>query len=90
MPQLCTHGSLHFKLMQALLRGQSEFTAHSGLQAGGTPRNPTLQEQAARSFAILHSLFGPQGDGSHGLNGVTKKNMNLQPPPFFVVSDLKD
>lgn len=67
-PQLCTQGSLHFRLMQALFAGQSEFTAHSGRHAGGAPKNPGRQTQAARSPTTLHSLFGPHGDGSQGLN----------------------
>lgn len=49
-PQLWMHGSLHLRLMQALLAGQSEFTAHSGRQAGGAPRYPARHEHAARSL----------------------------------------
>lgn len=69
--------------MQALLSGQSELTAHSGRQAGGEPMYPARQEQAPRLFTILHSLFGPHGDGSQGLKGnavetKNKRNYYLQ------------
>lgn len=76
-PQLCTQGSLHFRCIQALLVGQSELTAHSGRQAGGAPKNPGRQTHAALLFTTLHSLFGPHGDGSQGLNGVSVNKINL-------------
>lgn len=44
---------------------------HSGLQAGGVPLNPGRQEQAACPCKeTVHLLFGPQGVGSHGDDGL--------------------
>lgn len=76
-PQLLMHGSLHFLLIQALFAGQSEFTAHSGRQAGGVPRYPVWHEHTARSLDTWHSLFTPHGDGSQGLL-YAKRKMETQ------------
>lgn len=40
---------------------------HSGLHKGGAPKYPEIQEHTATLFTCLHWLFGPQGDGAHGL-----------------------
>lgn len=45
---------------------------HSGLQLGGLPTNPSMQEQTAWPLNSLHILLGPHGDGSHGLIMETK------------------
>lgn len=37
-PQVPGHGSEHFWSIQALSRGHSELTTHSGLHPGGVPR----------------------------------------------------
>lgn len=60
------HGFIHFWLLQAKFKGQSELTTHSGRQNGGLPEYPGTQEQIAWPFASRHWLFGPQGDGKHG------------------------
>lgn len=61
------HGLLHFWFMQASVGPQSVLTTHSGLQVGGIPTKPKIQVHTACSFTSLHWLFGPQGDGLHGL-----------------------
>lgn len=45
---------------------------HSGLQNGGTPMYSGKQVHEGEPFASLHIEFGPQGDGKHGLLGITK------------------
>jgi len=40
---------------------------HSGLHKGGAPIYPEKHEHTATPFTCLHWLFGPQGDGAHGL-----------------------
>lgn len=40
---------------------------HSGRQAGGLPMQYSTHEQIAWPFASLHWLYGPHGDGMHGL-----------------------
>lgn len=69
VPQEPGQGSLHFSLIQAWLREQSEFTVHSGRQFGGLPIKFGKQEQEDMPLLSRHSAFGPQGDGMHGLNG---------------------
>lgn len=43
--------------------------AHSGLQYGAAPSIPGKQEHTGLESITLHSAFGPQGDGIHGLIG---------------------
>lgn len=52
---------------QARVCSQSELVEHSGLQLGGWPKYPWAQEQEACEPNSRHTLFGPQGDGEHGL-----------------------
>lgn len=66
IPQVPRQGSTHLLFKQALFRGHSELTIHSGLQFGGLPRKPDKQEQTAWSLNSLHWLFGPQGVGLQG------------------------
>lgn len=40
---------------------------HSGRQFGGFPIKVSKHAQIAWPLASLHMLFGPHGDGSHGL-----------------------
>lgn len=53
-PQVPGQGSEHFCLMQALLRGHSELTVHSGLHPGGLPVYSGKQEHTACPFTCLH------------------------------------
>lgn len=53
--------------MQAKLLGHSEFIVHSGLQFGGLPMKLGKQEHEGEPPISLHSLFGPHGEGTHGL-----------------------
>lgn len=69
IPQLPGQGFKHFWLLQASFWGQSVLTIHSGLQVGGLPIYPLMQEQTAWLFTTRHSLFGPHGDWLHGLTG---------------------
>lgn len=66
-PQLPGQGSRHFWLVHASFLGQSELITHSGLQVGGAPTNPLMQLHTACMLFCLHWLFGPHGDGLHGL-----------------------
>ena len=43
---------------------------HSGLQFGGEPMYPPLQEHMGRSLRGLQEEYGPQGDGMQGLEGL--------------------
>lgn len=52
--------------MQASFNGQAELTTHSGLQVGGAPMYPFMQEHVACILFCLHRLLGPQGDGLQG------------------------
>lgn len=67
IPQILGHGFRHFWLEHASLRSQSELIVHSGLHNGGAPKYPEIHEHTATPFICLHWLFGPQGDGIHGL-----------------------
>lgn len=67
IPQVPGQGSIHFRFEQDSLRSQSELTVHSGLQEGGVPKNPSKHEQTACLLYSLQRLFGPHGDGLHGL-----------------------
>jgi len=69
IPQVPGQGSWHFCEMQAWFWGHSELTTHSGLHDGGLPRKLGWQEHTARPLVTRHTLFGPQGDGSHGFCG---------------------
>lgn len=66
-------GSRHLLARQACVSGHSALTTHSGLQDGGLPTSPGWQEHTAWSFTTRHMLFGPQGDGSQGLDGAAEK-----------------
>lgn len=55
--------------MQDLSGGHSELTVHSGLQLGGLPKYVGKQEQTAWPLISRQALFGPHGDGIHGLAG---------------------
>lgn len=63
------HGSTHFILIQALSLLQSVLITHSGLQFGGLPKNPKIQEHDGIPPISLHSAFSPQGDGKQGFMG---------------------
>lgn len=67
IPQILGHGFRHFWFEQASFRPQSEFIVHSGLHNGGAPKYPDMHEHTATPLTCLHWLFGPQGDGAHGL-----------------------
>lgn len=58
---------------QACVSGHSALTTHSGRQDGGLPTSPGWQEHTAWSYTTRHMLFGPQGDGSQGLDGTAEK-----------------
>lgn len=66
-PHVPGQGSIHFWLMHARFKAHSELLTHSGRHIGGDPINPSTQEHTAWPFIALHLLFGPQGDGTHGL-----------------------
>lgn len=53
---------------------------HSGLHKGGEPEYPEMHEHTAIPFICLHWLFGPQGDGAHGLiiSVDAKKNVSMR------------
>lgn len=44
----------------------SGLITHSGLQFGGLPMKLGKQEQDGEPLISLHSLFDPQGEGTHG------------------------
>jgi hypothetical protein len=50
---------------------KNKLTEHSGRQLGGTPTNPDWQEQTGLLLTSLQALFGPHGDGTHGLSVTT-------------------
>jgi len=64
--------------VQASFFGQSELITHSGLQVGGAPTNPFMQLHTACILFCRHWLFGPHGDGLHGLLivGAIRKDLN--------------
>lgn len=68
-PQGSGHGDTHFLFLHVFSEGHSALTTHSGLQFGGDPLYSGKHEQMLRPFETLHWLFGPQGDGWHGLTG---------------------
>lgn len=68
-PQVPAQGLAHLNLWHALFGGHSELTTHSGLQFGGDPVYSGRQEQTACPLILRHWLFGPHGDGLHGLTG---------------------
>lgn len=57
--------------MQANWFSHSLLLTHSGLQFGGVPEKSGKQEQEGELFTASHREFGPQGELSHGLVGVT-------------------
>lgn len=67
IPQDPLQGFIHFWLLHARSREQSELRVHSGLQVGGLPKKPGTHEQTGCSFTTLHWLLGPQGEGLQGL-----------------------
>lgn len=79
-PQLPGQGSWHFWLVHASFFGQSELITHSGLQVGGAPTNPLMQLHIACILFCRHWLFGPHGDGLHGLlmGGATRRDFNYR------------
>lgn len=62
---------MHFWLTHAWLKRQSVLVTHSGRHDGGEPMYPTTQEQIAWLLNSRQMLFGPQGDGRHGLGAET-------------------
>lgn len=75
IPQVPSHGSLHFWLRHASFNGHSLLLTHSGRHAGGLPMNPWTQEQTPIPFTSRHWLLGPHGDGLHGFS-MTGANNN--------------
>lgn len=69
IPQEPGQGSEHLLRIQAKLLEHSELIVHSGLQFGGLPIKVSKQEQDGKSPILRHCEFGPQGDGTHGLDG---------------------
>lgn len=62
-PQVPGQGSKHLLPIQALSRGHSLFSTHSGLQPlYGSPWNSGKHEQTPFS----HNVFGPHGVGLQG------------------------
>lgn len=60
-------GSTHFRLMQALFLGHSEFRTHSGRQPKyGLPRYSGKQVHSP----FRHWAFDPQGEGLHGSSAI--------------------
>lgn len=59
-------GSRHFILMQALSLLQSVLTTHSGLQLGGLPKKPGIQEHEGILPTSRHSALRPHGEGIQG------------------------
>lgn len=53
-PHVPGQGFLHFKLIQALFKGHSELTVHSGLQFGGLPKYPGEHVHTACSLLTRH------------------------------------
>lgn len=47
IPHAPMQGLTHFWLLQASFNEHSRLTIHSGLQVGGLPRYPGMQEQTA-------------------------------------------
>lgn len=68
-PHVPGHGSTHRWFTHDLSREHSELIIHSGRQFGGAPIQLFWQEQTAWSFTTRQMLYGPHGDGRHGLTG---------------------
>lgn len=69
-PQVPGQGSLHLLFTHALLRSQSVFITHSGLQpVYGSPKYSGKHIQDPAPLRSLHTAFAPQGDGLHGILG---------------------
>lgn len=67
IPQVPGHGSTHFIRVQALFKGQSEFTTHSGRHPSyGLPKYPSKHWQEPTPLCSLHIAFEPHGLGLHG------------------------
>jgi len=63
-PHVPGQGSMHLKPMQAKAKLQSSLFSHSRRHpVYGSPKNPVEHEQAATPFRLMHSAFGPHGDG---------------------------
>lgn len=66
MPQTPVQGFIHLLLMQALLKGQSGSTTHSGLQPiEGFPKKPGLHTQTNVFLSSLQSALAPHTTFSH-------------------------
>lgn len=66
IPHAPRQGLMHFWLLQASVRVQSALIVHSGLHAGGTPRNPATHEHTGCPLFSRQTLLGPQGEGEQG------------------------
>lgn len=73
-PQDPAQGFMHFWLLHASDRPQSELTTHSGRQAGGEPLYDGKHEQTDWPLIGLHWLYGPHGDGWHGVGSTGAEN----------------
>ena len=72
IPQVPGQGSTHLLLTQALLRSQSELVTHSGRQPlYGSPKYSGKHAHDPAPFLSLHTALAPQGDGLHGLVGLS-------------------
>jgi len=62
-----------------LLRSQSEFVTHSGLQpVYGSPKYSGKQEHEPAPLRSLHIAFAPHGDGLHGIFGPSTGTKNFK------------
>lgn len=69
-PQVFRQGFTHLLFRQALLRSQSVFVTHSGLQPiYGSPIYSGRHVHDPAPFLSLHTAFAPQGDGLQGVRG---------------------
>lgn len=87
-PQVPGQGSMHFWLTQAFCNEHSKLVTHSGLHAGGLPKNPGMQEQTACPFISLHWLLEPHGDGLQGL--ITSEIVLQRLLGFFITQVLTE
>lgn len=63
--------------MHARFVTHSVLTTHSGRQLGGDPTNAERHEQIDIPLFTRHSLFGPHGDGLHGLTGMSDSSNKM-------------
>jgi len=59
---------------------------HSGLHKGGAPKYPDMHEHTATPLTCLHWLFGPHGDGAHGLITSTDAEIIYKIYSFILVN----